>query len=136
MTISNTPIYVTTRWPGPSGPRESRSEVKPGGTLTTDGPATVAIPKTYAEDRSEITWSASLSHDGAAPTPLRELPGASVAPTRFHKATGAFMPQFRVGCQAFQLPFVPGDSHLTMVAKSVAGKIIATEQFNVQGTMA
>ena len=38
-----------------------------------------------------------------------------------------------VAAQFFNIPWEPGISYLTMVAKNAAGKIIGKEMFNVEG---
>lgn len=139
-TVTNAfPLYVTTQWPGPGGLHASRSVVQPGGNLVTDGQSTIDIAKAYdsKDGFSQARWEATLTRPGAAPTPLAALPDAALAPYEFgpHASEGP-TPKYVVAAQAFKLPWMPGDSHLTMIAKTVTGQVLYREEFNVTGAYA
>ncbi len=77
-------------------------------------------------DQSSITLS-SLPDGKLNPENYSELPPGTpnpLLPTRDYNGVAA---------QFFQIPWEPGASHLTMVAKDAAGKILGKEQFNVLG---
>ncbi|MHB2020804.1 MAG: hypothetical protein ACYCW6_28020 [Candidatus Xenobia bacterium] len=140
MSISaNYPLYVTSSWPGPDGTHESRYTVKPGETLAASGPATIAIPKAYdsANPNDQVTWSATLTRDGSkAETPLQSQGDTGIKPGLFGPNQSAITTHYLVSAQAFSLPWAPGGGHLTLIAKDQAGKVLATENFNVLGTYA
>ncbi|MHB2020739.1 MAG: hypothetical protein ACYCW6_27695 [Candidatus Xenobia bacterium] len=139
-TISNGyPLYVKTMWPGPGGLHESDSVVQPGGTLVVDGESTIEIPKTVDVHHPDAQprWEATLSSDGRTATPLTALPDGSVSPYTWGRHPFGPTPKFCIATQCFQLPFMGlGTSHLTLVARSVAGEILYKEDFNVQGALA
>ena len=140
MSISASyPLYVTSSWPGPDGQHESRYTVKPGETLAASGTATIDIPEAYdsANPSDQVTWEATLSRDGdKTATPLQSLGHTGVRPGLFGPNQSAVTTHYQIDAQAFQLPWAPGGGHLALIARDAAGKVLATENFNVQGTYA
>ncbi|HEY4001256.1 MAG TPA: hypothetical protein VGO93_20460 [Candidatus Xenobia bacterium] len=136
-TTVSSPLYVTSQWPGPGKVEQTRSVAQPGGDIMVAGPATINIADlTPANCKSPVRWQAQFSQAGQAAQNLPSLPDTAIKPSDFGGATGPNTSKLQMAAQAFQLPFVPGDSHLTMIAKTWAGRVITQEDFNVHGVMA
>ena len=139
-------LYVKTGTPVDVGNNviTKKMAVNPGDTVIVPNPKGVeaGIFKVYDGlfPAQGVRWDATLQKADQSSIPLSSLPDGELNPGNYSVVPpGTPSPLLPtrdyngVAAQFFHIPWEPGITHLTMVAKDAAGKTLGKEMFNVQG---